>query len=55
MNEIKKSNIGNDKRKNPKVYWTILNNIVNNIKISSVLPILISGERITDISRDLFN
>ena len=49
MSYIKKSNIFNDKRTDPKVYWTVLNNFLNNIKIPSVSPILISGETITNI------
>ena len=32
-----------------QVYWTILNNFLDNIKIPSVPPILISGETITNI------
>ena len=33
----------------PKVYWTVLNNFLNSIKIPPVLPLLISGETITNI------
>ena len=46
---IKKSNVLNHKRTDPKVYWTILNNVLNNIKINSVPQIFISGETITSI------
>ena len=49
MSYIKKNNILNDKRTDPKVYWTVLNNFMNNIKIPSVRPILISSETITNI------
>ena len=45
----KKSNAVNDKNTDPKVYWTILNNFLNNIKILSILPILASGKTITNI------
>ena len=46
---IKKSNVLNDKRIDPKVYWALLNNFLNNIKIPSVPPILTSGEKISNI------
>ena len=46
---IKKSNVLIDKSTDPKVYWAVLNNFLNNIKIPSVPPILISGETITNI------
>ena len=36
----KKSNALNDKNTDPKVYWTILNNFLNNIKIPSIPPTL---------------
>ena len=36
-----KSNVLNDKRTDPKVYWAVLNNFLNNSKIPSVPPILI--------------
>ena len=45
----KKSNARNDKNTDPKVYWTILNNILRNIKISSIPPILVYGKTITNI------
>ena len=45
----KKSNALNDKSTDPKVYWTILNKFLNNIKIPSILPILASGKTITNI------
>ena len=45
----KKSNALNDKITDPKVYWTILNNFPNNIKIPSIPPILASGKIITNI------
>ena len=45
----KKSNALNDKNTDPKVYWTILNNFLNNIKIPSIPPILASGKTITNI------
>ena len=45
----KESNVLNDKRIDPKAYWTILNNFRNNIKIPSVPPSLISDETITNI------
>ena len=41
---LEKSSILNDKRTDPKVYWTVLNNFLNKIKITSVPSILISGE-----------
>ena len=44
---LKKSNGRNDKRIDPKVYWTVLNNFLNNINIPFVPPILISGETIS--------
>ena len=49
MSYIKKNNVLNDNLTDPKVYWTVLNNFMNNIKIPSVPPILISGETITNI------
>ena len=42
----KKSNVLNDKRTDPKVFWIVLNNFLNNNKIPFVSPILISGETI---------
>ena len=53
----KKSNTLNDKKTDPKVYWTILNNFLNNIKIPSIPPILASGKTITSIVEkgNLFN
>ena len=52
-----KSNALNDKNTDPKVYWTILNNFLNNIKIPSIPPILASGKIITNIveKANLFN
>ena len=52
-----KSNALNDKNTDPKVYWTILNNFLNNIKIPSIPPILASGKTITNIveKANLFN
>ena len=46
---LKKSNVLDDKRTDPKVYWTILKKFLNNIKIPSVPPVLISDETIADI------
>ena len=53
----KKSNALNDKSTDPKVYWTILNNILHNIKIPSIPPILASGKTTTNIveKANLFN
>ena len=53
----KKSNTLNDKNTDPTVYWTILNNFLNNIKIPSIPPILASGKAITKIveKENLFN
>ena len=53
----KKRNALNDKNTDPKVYWTILNNFLNNIKIPSTSPILASGKAITYILKkaNLFN
>ena len=53
----KKSNALNDKNTDPKVYWTILNNFLNNIKIPSITPILASGKTIRKIveKAKLFN
>ena len=45
----KKSNALNDKNIDPKVYWTILNNIMHNIKIASIPPILAYGKTNTNI------
>ena len=47
----------NDKHTDPKVYWTIMNNILHNIKIPSIPPILASGKTITNIAEkaNLFN
>ena len=44
-----KRSILNDKRTHPKVYCTVLNKFLNKIKITSVLPILISGETTADM------
>ena len=53
----KKSNALNDKNPDPKVYSTVLNNILHNIKIPSIPPILASGKTITNIveKANLFN
>ena len=53
----KKSNALNDKNTDPKLCWTILNNFLNNIKISSIPAILASGKTITNIveKTNLFN
>ena len=53
----KKSNVLNDKNTDPKAYWTILNNILHNIKIPSIPPILASDKTITNIVEkvNLFN
>ena len=45
-----KSNALNDKNTDPKVYCTILNNILHNIKISSIPSILAYGKTITNIA-----
>ena len=42
MGYINRSNILSDKRTDPEIYWTILNNFLNNIKISPVPLIPIS-------------
>ena len=54
---LKKSNVLNEKRTDPKVYWTVLNSFLNNIKIPAVPPILVSGEKIADIvvKANIFN
>ena len=50
MNYIKnKSNIPNDKKVDPKVYWTVLNYFLNNIKVPSIPPIFSNGKTITNI------
>ena len=55
MSYIKKSNVLNGKRTDPKVYWTILNKL-KNIKIPSVLPVLISGKTINIVEKtNIFN
>ena len=53
----KKSNALNDKNSDPKVYWTIVNNILHNIKVPSIPPTLTSGKVITNIVEkpNLFN
>ena len=53
----KKSKVSNDKYTDPKVYWTISNNILHNIKIPSIHTILESGKTITNIveKENLFN
>ena len=52
-----KRNALNDKNTDPKVCWTVLNNILHNIKIPSIYPILASGKTITNIveKANLFN
>ena len=52
-----KSNALNDKNTDPKVYWIVLNNILHNIKIPSIPPILASGKTITNTveKANLFN
>ena len=52
-----KRNALNDKNTDPKVYWTVLNNILHNVKIPSIYPILASGKTITNIveKANLFN
>ena len=54
---LKKSYVLNDKGTDPKVYWAVLNNFHNNIKIPFVPPVLISGETITNIieKANIFN
>ena len=54
---FKKSHALNDKHTDSKVYWTALNNFLNNIKIPSVPPILKSGGTITNIveKANIFN
>ena len=54
---FKKSNVLNDKRTDPKVCWSVLNNFLNNIKILSAPPVLISGEanRNTVEKANIFN
>ena len=53
----KKSHALNDKNTDPKVYWTVLKNILHNIKILSIPPILASGKTLTNIveKTNLFN
>ena len=53
----KESNALNDKNTDPKIYWIILNNFLNNTKIPSIPPILASGKTITNIveKSNLFN
>ena len=58
MSYIKnKINILNDKKTGPKVYWTILNYLLNNIKISSIPPIFANGKTISNVADkvNLFN
>ena len=45
----KKSNALNDKNTDLKVCWTVLNNILHNIKMPSIPPILASGKTVTNI------
>ena len=53
----KKSKVSNDKNTDPKVYWTISNNILHNIKIPSIPPILAYSKTIRNIVEEanLFN
>ena len=53
----RKSNILNDKGTDSKIYWTVLNNFRNNIKIPSVPSVLIVGGTITSIveKANIFN
>ena len=53
----KKSNALSDKNTDPKVYWTVLNNILHNIKIPSIPHILASCKTIKNIvaKTNLFN
>ena len=53
----KKIDALNDRNTDPKVYGTILNNILYNIKIPSIPPILAYGKTITNIveKANLFN
>ena len=46
---IKKGNALKDRRTNLKVYWTVLKNFLNNIKVPSVAPNFLSGETIANI------
>ena len=58
MSYIKnKTNILNDKKTDPKFYWTILNYFLNNIKISSIPPIFANGKSISNVAdkANLFN
>ena len=58
MNYIRnKSNILNDKKTDPKKYWTILNYFLNNIKIPSIPPLFSNGKTITNVveKANLFN
>ena len=51
MSYIKnKINILNDKKTDPKVYWTILNYFLSNIKISSIPPIFANGKTISNVA-----
>ena len=53
MHCYKGNNVVNDKCTDLKLYWSVLNNFLNNIpnsiKTSSVSPISMSGKAITDI------
>ena len=58
MSYIKnKVNILNEKKTDSKVYWTILNYFLNNIKISSIPPIFANGKTISNVAdkANLFN
>ena len=51
MSYIKnKTNILNDKKTDPKVYWTISNYFLNNIKISSIPPIFADGKTKSNVA-----
>ena len=51
MSYIKnKINILNDKKTDSKVYWTILNYFLNNIKISSISSIFANGKTISNVA-----
>ena len=52
-----KSNIFNDKKTDPKVYCTVLNYLLDNIKVPSIPSIFSNGKTITNIvdKAHLFN
>lgn len=43
---LNSSSVLNDKQRDPKAYWAVLNNFLNKIKNPSLPLILISGEAI---------